>query len=469
VPSPSPEAPSRPKRPRGPKGHWLLGSILELQKDPLRLLSQGFAEYGEVISYRMGPIRVTYFTHPDHVRHILVERPTLYGRSKLLRRTEPILGKGLITNDGESWRRQRRLAQPAFHRERLAVLVDQMTQVMHSHLRQWDSLPEGTVLDVMPAMTRLTLSITTRTLFSSDAFNRIVNPEAAALETAMNSATHENSARVLSVNPLRMFLPTRANREFARNMQQLNNAVFGLIEARRKDPHPPQDLLQMLLEARDEDTGGGMSDQQLRDELMTLIVAGHETTTFALGWTWFLLGSHPEVWAKLQAEVDSVLGDRTPTAQDLPKLRYTAMVIDESMRLYPPVWSFPREALQDDVIGGYQVSKGDIITLSPYLTHRHPAVWEEPERFDPERFTPERSSGRPRLAFFPFGGGMRMCIGTNFASMEMQLILAMIVQRYRAQYAAEKPPPFVVGINLRPDAVPLRLHRRVPSALRAAP
>lgn len=462
--SPAPQVPSTPRRPSGPKGHWLLGSILELQKDPLGLLSQGFAEYGEVISYRMGPIRVTYFTHPDHVKHILVERPTIYGRSKLLRRAEPILGKGLITNDGESWRRQRRLAQPAFHRERLAVLVDQMVQVMGAHLRNWDALPDGTVLDIMPEMTRLTLSITTRTLFSSDAFNGTVNPGAAELEDAMYSATHENSARLLSANPLRMFLPTKANREFDKNMAMLNRAVLGLIEARRKQAQPPQDLLQMLLEARYEDTGGGMSDAQLRDELMTLIVAGHETTTFALGWTWFLLGSHPEVWEKLQAEVDSVLEGRVPTAQDLPKLRYTAMVIDESMRLYPPVWSFPREAMSDDVIGGYLVSKGDIITLSPYLTHRHPAVWEEPEKFNPERFSPERSAGRPRLAFFPFGGGMRMCIGTNFASMEMQIILAMIVQRYRVQYTEQKPPPFVVGVNLRPDTVPLKLYRRATAA-----
>jgi cytochrome P450 len=460
APSPAP----LPKRPNGPRGHWLLGSILELQNDPLQLLSKGFAEYGDVISYRMGPIRVTYFTHPDHVKHILVERPNIYGRSKLLRRAEPLLGMGLITNDGDSWKRQRRLAQPAFHRERLAVLVEQMVQVMQSHLRHWDSLPEGTVLDIMPEMTQLTLAITTRTLFSSDAFNRTVNPEAVALESAIHTATQETNARLLSVNPLRMLLPSRANREFARSMQQLDRAVLGIIEARRKQPQPPQDLLQMLLEARYEDTGGGMSDQQLRDELMTLIIAGHETTTYALGWTWFLLGSHPEVWAKLQAEVDEVLGGRAPTAQDLPKLRYTARVIEESMRLYPPVWSYPREALKDDVIGGYQVSKGDLITISPYLTHRHPAIWEQPEKFDPERFSPERSAGRPRLAYLPFGAGMRMCIGNNFAPMEMQVILAMIAQRYRVQYAAQKPPPLVVGVNLRPDTVPLRLHRLVPAA-----
>lgn len=447
-------APATPKRPDGPAGHWLWGNLIERQRDPLGMLARGFARYGDIVRYRIGPFQAIQLAHPDAIKHVLVDHPTRYTKGRGFKRAEVLLGQGLLTAEGEHWRRQRRLAQPAFHRERLAALADAMARDTLDLLRRWDALPDGATVDVSAEMMQLTLSIVAHTLFSAD-----VTGEAAALGQVITTVLHETNERLTRLNPLRFMLPTRANRDFSRALGVLNRTVLGIIEARRKEPHPPNDLLQMLLEARDEDTREAMDDRQLRDEVMTLFLAGHETTANTLAWTWHLLDKNPEAFEKLRAKADAVLGGRLPTAQDLPKLDYAKRVIEESMRLYPPAWIMGREASEDDEVLGYAIKKGDIVFASQWLTHRHPAFWEQPERFDPDRFTPERSAGRPKLAYFPFGAGQRMCLGNNFALMEAQLVLVLIAQHYRLVSATGQPPTAQPLITLRPGEVPMRLRR----------
>jgi cytochrome P450 len=443
------------KVPAGPRGHWLWGSLQERRKTPLEMLSRGFAEYGDVVRFRMAHIRVTLFAHPDHIKHIMVDNPARYSKGPQLRNAKPLLGEGLLLAEGPLWKRQRRLAQPAFHRERINGLVDQMAQATRDLLRRWDAMPDGTVVDMGAEMMRLTMAIVARTLFSSD-----VTGDTEAIGAAITTAVHTTNDRVLSLNPLKLVLPSRANREFDKALAVLDRAVLGIIEARRKDPNPPQDLLSMLMAARDEETQEAMSDRQLRDEVMTLFLAGHETTANALTWTSWLLDRNPDAVERMRAEADAVLGDRDPTAQDLRKLEFTGRVFDEGMRLYPPAWVIGRFVEEDDVIGGYEVPKGSITAVSPWVTHRHPAFWENPEKFDPDHFLPERVAKRPKLAYFPFGAGQRMCIGNTFALMEGQLILSMLSRRYRWTSVTGQAPVPDPLITLRPGPTPMRLERR---------
>jgi len=239
----------------------------------------------------------------------------------------------------------------------------------------------------------------------------------------------------------------------------LDRVVYDIIETRRRPGQQQDDLLAMLLVARDEETGAGMTDRQLRDEVMTFLLAGHETTAVALTWTWYLLACHPAVAERLRAEIAAAIGSRTPTLEDLPQLRYARMVVEEAMRLYPPVWGFMRQAVGADEVGGFTIPKRSVVTISPYVTHRHPAVWEDPERFDPDRFTPERVRSRPRFAYLPFSGGPRLCIGNEFALMEAQLVVAMTVQRYRLQLVPGTTVELESRLTLRPrGGLPMVAH-----------
>jgi cytochrome P450 len=274
-------------------------------------------------------------------------------------------------------------------------------------------------------MMRLTLKIVSVALFSTD-----ISADADRLGQAVRETFEHVSYRMNHAFSLPESVPTRRNRRFKQSLRLLDEMVFGLINRRRRTGEDKGDLLAMLLAARDEDTGEGMSNQQLRDEVMTLILAGHETTGAALSWTWYLLSQNPEARSKLQAELDNELNGRTPAFEDLDRLAYNRMVFAESMRLYPPAWGLPREAIGDDTLGGHHIPARSLVNLSQWVTHRHPDFWEKPEQFDPERFTPERSEGRPRFAYFPFGAGARQCIGNNFALMEAQLALATLAQRF---------------------------------------
>jgi cytochrome P450 len=359
---------------------------------------------------------------------------------------KPMMGEGLLTSDGDFWRRQRRLSQPAFHRQQIGAFAGTMTSIAEEMLERWQPVAaRGQLIDVSAEMIRLTLSIVSKTLFNTD-----VGAEANTVGEAITVAFKEFDRRLAALFTLPDVVPTPSRRRLHNAIQTLDRVVYRIIEERRRAGEDIGDLLSMLVFARDEETGESMSDKQLRDEVMAIFLAGHETTANALNWIWYLLSKHPAVERRLHDELAAVLGGRIPTLEDLPKLSYTTMVIEESLRLYPPAWVIERRSIAADQIGPYVIPPGSTIIPSQYITHRHPAFWDNPEGFDPERFTPERVAARPRFAYFPFGGGPRVCIDNNFAMMELQLILATVTQRYRLALVPGHPVELDPMITLRP-------------------
>ncbi|VAW42837.1 hypothetical protein MNBD_CHLOROFLEXI01-4556 [hydrothermal vent metagenome] len=422
------------RHPPGPQSKWPKGTLSMFRDNPLQAMIDLFQAHGDAIRFRAALNFYGYlFFHPDHYKHILQDNNRNYTKMPhpSLNLLRPVIGNGLLTSDGDFWRRQRRLAAPAFHRRRIAGFAQTMTAATATMLEGWHSLAkDGRSLDINEAMMHLTLEIVGKTLFSID-----LTREADAVGHAF-SAVNEGVAHLMGIPfadiGLRIpFLPT--TRMITQNTAVLRNVVNGIIQDRRQNPAnmPQEDLLGMLMAARDEDTGEGMSDQQLRDEVMTIMLAGHETTAVSLAWTFYLLSEHPDVRERLENEVDGVLNGRLPTVEDVASLTYTTMVLEESMRLYPPAYAIARFGNAPDEVGGYQIPANSVITLSPYITHRHPDFWPEPERFDPQRFTPKRKAERPRYAYLPFGGGPRLCIGNSFAMTEAILLLTAIVQQYR--------------------------------------
>ncbi|MFP2903749.1 cytochrome P450 [Pyxidicoccus sp. 3LFB2] len=444
----------------GPRGHLLLGILPEARRDVLGLLTRAARQYGDVARYRLGPMTSHLIAHPDGVRHVLQEHVGNYTKDHFsYRLVSRVAGNGLLTSQGSFWLRQRRLAQPAFHRQRISAMAEAMTRATVAMLERWDTLAaRGEPVGVVEEMMHLTLTIVGDALFGTS-----VGDKAAVVGPAFNVLSEQTVTRFRTLRLLPPVLPTRYDAEFRAASRALKGAVMELIADRRKRPEDTGDLLSMFMLARDEDTGETMSDEQLRDEVLTMLVAGHETTATTLSWTWALLAQHPEVEAKLHAELDTVLAGRTPTAGDVPRLGYTRMVVEEAMRLYPPAYVFSRAVKEDDVIGGFRIPRGTSVDVSPYVTHRHPDFWERPEAFLPERFSPEASAQRPRYAYFPFSGGPRQCIGNGFAMMEAQLILATVAQRYRPRTLPGHvltPEPL---ITLRPKGgLPMSLERRSP-------
>jgi cytochrome P450 len=442
----------------GPRGVPVLGNLpwfwfgrrIELHARHLRA-------HGDVVRYKFGPITAHLVLHPDAVKHVLQENNANYEKGRGTKRLRLLLGDGLLTSEGELWRRQRKLAQPSFHPKRVAALVRTMVDATEAMLAEWKPRAvRGEALDVAGEMMRLTLDIVARTLFGAD-----LKGEAARVYDALTTSLDFANRRLMSPVQIPMALPLPGNLQFKRAKKTLDDVVFAIVDARRRsareaergergEPTHGSDLLAMLMDARDEETGQAMTDQQLRDEIMTIVLAGHETTAAALAWTWMLLSREPVVWRKLRAEVESVLGERSLTADDLPKLKYTRMVIEEGMRLYPPAWMFGRRALKEDVVGGFRIPADSLVLVSPFFTHRHPDLWPNPEGFDPERFGPDEVAKRPKHAYLPFGGGPRICIGNGFAMAEAQAILATVTQRYRVEVLT-RDVPLDPKITLRPS------------------
>ena len=457
-----------PRRtPPGPRGHWLLGNLPERRKDPLDLFMRGRARYGDVVHYPMGPFRMYQVSHPDDVKRVLVDNARNYPKTSLMQRLKPVLGEGLLLSEGDFWKRQRRLAQPAFHRERLAELAATVAPIVEPALQRWEALAErGEVFDLAAELIRLVLTLTGRMLFSTD-----LSASATAVERAVSTLLEEMNLQVLRALPLPDFLPLPGHLRLRASIRVLDRIVLDIIGQRHAHPHVENDVLSLLMEARDADNGEGMSDRQLRDEVMTLLLAGHETTANALAWTFYLLQRHPEVEARLAQELDTVLGDRVPTFQDLPRLPYTARVFDEALRLYPPAWLISRLALAEDVLGGYPIPAGSIVVILPYVIHRHPDLWTDPERFDPDRFLPERAATRSRFAFLPFGAGQRMCIGSGLALLEGQLVLAMVARRLSFKAVPGHPviPQALVTLRPRQGLRVTATRRRPPGAVVGPP
>jgi cytochrome P450 len=420
----------------GPRGHLLLGSTRDIQRDPLSFGLAMTQQYGDIVRIRLLLWPAYLVNHPDGVKHILQENQQNYNKDLYPYEIfKPLLGRGLVTNDGKSWLHQRRLMQPAFHRKQ-------------------DFAERAQQLDIAAEMLRLTLRIVGQALFNID-----IGDEMHIVGQALTTVNKLLSDYIYAPFPP-LNVPTMRNRIIQTAFRTLDQVVQGIINQRRQQNMDTDDLLSMLLSVRDEETGQGMNDQQVRDEVMTLLIAGYETVSTALVWTWYLLSQYPEVEHRLHSELDIVLGGDQPTVEHLAELSYTRMVIEEALRLYPPAWIFGRKAIADDEIGGYFIPASSMIVLSPYITHRHPAFWDNPEVFDPERFTPECSAGRPHFAYFPFGGGPRMCIGNNFALMEMQLILATIAQRYKLRLVPGHPVEPEALLSLRPRyGLTMTLHR----------
>lgn len=434
----------------GPKGCFVFGSLSEMRNNALGFLTDAAREYGDVVRLHLVE-HVHLVNHPDLVKHVLQDRHTNYRKGFFYERMKVLVGEGLLTSDGDFWLRQRRLASPAFHRDRIARLQTAMARRTTEMLDEWERYQKsGEVFDVAAEMMRLTLGIAGETLFSVDLLG-----DAEAVGEAAADALEIINIRGNSLLLLPTAIPTSQNRRLTRAVRTLDGVVNDII-ARRRAGEGGDDVLQMFVDAEDADTGERMSDRQLRDEVITMLLAGHETTANALAWTWYLLSKHPSVMRALRKEVDEVLAGRTPAPDDLEDMPYTRMVLQEALRRYPPAWLISREAKEDDVIGGYPIRAGSTVMMSPYVMHHHPGWWDNPEGFDPERFSPEESAGRPRFAYFPFAAGPRMCVGSAFAMMELQTIVPMMVQRYKIELAAGAAVVPEPTITLRPaDGVPM--------------
>ena len=431
--------------PPGPRGYPILGVLPRLRSDPIGTFLDAADQYGDFVHLKAGPYHGFLVCDPAHIKHVLQDNARNYHKSPLYDRLRDNLGNGLLTSEDSFWLRQRRLAQPAFHRQRVMAMTEAMVDCTEQMLERWDRTASlGDTIDVVAEMMALTQAIIVRTMFSTDL------GAAAAVVNRTWPIINRRIGETFWSTKLETSLPLPANRRFWRALGELETVVYRIIADRRQTRRDESDLLSMFLAARDDETGTGMTDLQLRDEVLTMLLAGHETTSLALSWTYYLLSQHPDVERSIADEVDRVIGDERPSFAHIDRLTSTRRAIEESLRLYPPAWGFSRRALGDDEIGGYRIPKGSLVFLIPFVVHRRPNLWPEPERFDPNRFAPENESARPRFAYVPFGGGPRGCIGNLFAMVEAQLIVAAIAQRYRIELVPDqniRPEPL---ITLRP-------------------
>ncbi len=436
-------------------GSPIVGNLREFQRDRLGFLLGLRRRFGDVVRFRLLRREIYLLSHPDAIKHVLVDNNRSYHKGQAYSRIKSVLGNGLLTSQGEFWLRQRRLVQPAFYHRRLDALIPMMTEATEEILQDWEILARsGEPFDAAGEMMKLTLAIVGRALFSAN-----VRKYAPDVRAAMNVILEQSQKRISRPFDIPAIFPTQEDTAYRHALDTLNKIVYGIIEDRRHSKKDEGDLLSMLISATDE--GIGMNNEQLHDEVMTLFLAGHETTANALSWTWYLLSKNPAVEQTLAAELAEQLGGKSPQLKDLEYLPYNRMVIEESMRLYPPAWLVSRTATIDDIVDGVTIPAGAVVFLSQYVTHRHPNFWENPEGFDPERFTSKRSHGRPDFAYFPFGGGPRKCIGNHFALLEAQVALATITQRYRLDlmpgYTLTPQPT----ITLRPkDGIWMRLKKK---------
>jgi cytochrome P450 len=446
--------------PPGPRGLPGLGLLLKMRRNPTAVFLDAARRFGDIAYVRIASRRGYLITNPRDVRHVLQDNARNYHKSPLYKKLRiSIDGDGLVTSEDEFWLRQRRIAQPAFHRQRIAALAGVMAAAAREAGSHWDTLAaSGRPVDIGEEMMRLTRTVVVRALLGAD-----LGPFTGKVDDAWTTMNEYIGESLWSFG-LTDNLPTRKNRRFQAARAVLRGAVEYLIAERRRHPSEGADLLTMLMSARDEETGESMTDQQLRVEVTTFLLAGQETTSLALTWTWYLLSQHADVRQRLETELDTALSGRSPEYADLSALPYARQVIDEAMRLYPPAWGFSRQALADDELGGFRLPRGWLAFVIPYVLHRLPAYWEDPERFDPDRFSPERSAERPKFVYLPFGAGPRQCIGNQFALIESHLIVATLAQRFRLRLAPGHPVEAWPLITLRPRfGMPMTIERRTPS------
>ena len=439
--------------PPGPRARFPGHMMVEFLRRRLPFMVESAAKYGDIVFFKVGNERIYLFSHPDLIRDVLVTNQKNFVKSRALVRAKRVLGEGLLTSEGEFHLRQRRLAQPAFHRDRIATYGRSMVDYAARTSSRWRDSEQ---LDIHDEMMKLTLAIVARTLFSAD-----VEKEATEIGEALTVAFEAFNVGILPFSEILEKLPLRYIKRFEAARARLDATIYRIIDERRSSGEDRGDLLSMLLLAQDtEGDGGGMTNTQLRDEAMTIFLAGHETTANALSWTWYLLSQYPEVEERFHQEIDAI-GDRLPQSEDLPNLSYTRMILAESMRLYPPAWAVGRRALNDFEANGYLIPARSMVLMSQYIVHRDPRFYPDPERFDPERWRPEIAAARPKFSYFPFGGGTRICLGEQFAWMEGILALATIGRHWRMRYLDDSPPEIEPMITLRPKSpLSVRVERR---------
>ncbi|MGB2664284.1 MAG: cytochrome P450 [Candidatus Acidiferrum sp.] len=442
------------RRPPGPKGHFLLGNLAAVSRDWLGFYAQCARDYGDVVQLRYLHVPICLLIHPRDIEYVLVTNPGNFTKSADYRALARVLGNGLLTNEGKPWRRQRALIQPAFRRENILSYAPVMTRAASRMLDSWTG---GESRNVHQDMMAVTLEIVAQCLCGAEVAC-VADRVGKAMEVVTDRFITDATQALLLPFDLPDFLaPTRRDA-----ISHLNEIINGIIRERRAAHQSRADLLETLLYTRDAE-GHPMSDAQLRDEVMTLFLAGHETTAIALSWTCYLLGQHPEIEAKLVEELTAVLGDREPTPEDIPRLRYTELLLKESMRLYPAVWGIGRKAIADCEIGGYRVAAGTNIFIFQSLTQRDPRFFPNPDAFDPERWRedPIRSGKIPRFAYFPFGGGPRVCVGAAFAMLEATLLLAMIQREFHLELVPGHLVEPLPSVTLRPKhGIRVTAHRR---------
>jgi cytochrome P450 len=439
-----------------------LRTLLALNADPLGYLTDLKREYGRVNAFNAGRQPVFAFHDPELVKEVLVTKHRSFHKDRGIQVAKRLIGEGLLSSEGDFHKRQRRLSAPAFHKDRVASYGAQMVRDATKTREQWR---DGMTLDVAREMNQLTLRIVGKTLFGTD-----VEAEAEEIGAALTLALEQFTMLRVGFAKVLEKLPLAGNRILKDTRERLDRTAYRMIDERRRSGTDTGDLLSMLLLATDtEGDGSGMSDLQLRDEAMTIFLAGHETTANALAWTWYLLAQNPAAEARLHAEVDQVLGGRAATAEDVRRLPYTEHVIAESMRLFPPAWGIGRHVIEDVEIGGWGLKPGDAVLVSQWVLHRDPEYFPNPMRFDPDRWEPAVAATRPKFSYFPFGGGPRICIGEGFAWMEAILVLATLAQEWRLRLVPNQQVTPTPRITLRPaPGICVRVERRGVGRLRAA-
>jgi cytochrome P450 len=412
-------------------------------------------DYGEIVHLPLGSKSSYLLSHPQYIKHVLQDNYRNYRQSPRTKKFKAVLGDGLLTSEGNHWLQQRRLIQPAFHHRRLSTTASTVTDTVAAMLERWKSVAvQDKMLEMTQEMTRLTREVIVKTMFGT----KLEEQKDLFVHQALLDVSEYLNHRMWDFMNIPQWFTLLKHRHFQKALHTLDQIIYDIIGQRQHSGEDAGDLLSILLQACDAETGRPMTDKQLRDEVMTIFRSGHETLASALTWTWYLLSQNPEIENKLHAELDRVLNGRLPTFQDLPNLTYTGRVIEEVLRLYPPAWMISRTAIEDDEIGGYHIPANSMILISSYVMHRHPDFWETPTAFDPEHFTPSQTNNRPRYAYLPFGGGARICIGKDFAMMEAKLIVATVAQHYKPRPATNyKAKPHVLVI-LRPQHdLPMKL------------
>jgi cytochrome P450 len=443
----------------GPSGHWLFGSLRERNADAIRFFSKCFADHGDFFRVRFLHVPVFVIARPDLVKEVLFDRPSEFIRKRVFDDLSKLLGRGLLTTEGDKWRKHRRLAQPAFHMRSINGFFNVMVQATESMLGDWEQglNQEATLRDISDDFMKLTLQIVSESLFG---FN--TQKDSRKIGDAVSYILPQIFYHLEGVPLLKNF-PNKRNREFSRRLKELNEIIFGIIEERRKSKSENFDLLGMLMSAVDEEDseGKGLSNKDLRDEVMTMFMAGHETTANALAWTLHALAENPDVEIKLREEVGRVVGQGPLMLEHLRGLTYAKQIFEESLRLYPPIWAMPRTSAKDTSLGGVAIPKDAVVSVNPFLLHRNPSVFKDPLKFDPDRFSPLRRKEIGRYDYIPFGAGPHTCIGSQFALMEAQVILASIYRRYRIEVPADEPSVRPLAtITLRPEpAIRRRIQR----------